>query len=88
MPQVVFPAFYLHDEVPWAVVRQNAFTDFERFNPVTRKWEDDRDLFYDVVDDYHHITQEQADEVIAKIPDGLSGMDDEKVYEKLSSVFC
>lgn len=88
MKELVFPIFYQHDDVPWVIVRQNAFTDYERFDPVERKWADDRDLFYDVVDDYHHISEDEAKAIINGIPEGLSGLNDEEIYEKLSSVFA
>ena len=82
--------FYQHDDCPYLIVKATDTFYFERFDLDTKKWVLDDDKFYRVYedDDYHRITEEQVDDVISRIPDGLSDMSDEEAYEKLSSAFA
>lgn len=81
--------YYQHDEYPWYLARLDVLEGFEKFDLDTKEWVEDGELFYRVYedDDFHKITEEEANQVISKIPDGLAELSDEETGNKLEEIF-
>ena len=81
--------FYQHDDFPWVLVKVTDRSWFESFDYDKKKWVRDPDMFYRVYEDdeYHEISEKEADEIIEKIPDGLKELSDEEAGNVLESIF-
>ena len=82
-----FPAFYMHDSLPFRLARQNDFTDFDAFDLKKKKWVEDRYLFQRVCMDceYHHITEDEANKVISVLSGDINNMTDDELIDKISN---
>lgn len=87
MSEVKFPVFYMHDELPYRLARQNDYTDFDAFDLDKKEWVEDRDLFERVCMDcdYHAITEEMAEKVIQVLSGDIDSLSDDELIEKISS---
>ena len=90
MDKALYPAYYMHDGLPYLIARQNGLTDFDAFDPKKKEWVEDRDLFQRVcLDcDYHRISEEDANKVIQVLSGDVEGLDADQLIEKINEVYA
>ena len=90
MNEAVFPAYYMHDSLPYRLARQNDFTDFDAFDLKKKKWVEDRDLFERVCmdGDYHRITEDEARKAIRVLSGDIDSMTDDELIEEITEAMA